>query len=76
MSSRLKKVGRFVVLREHVVTSGRKLRAYSGLEIARTLGGLAVLGKRGVRDRRRLDLWYAPRRPDPDADESLGQSTR
>jgi len=67
MSSRLKRVGRFIVLREQVITSGRKLRAYSGLEIARALGKLAVLGRRGVADRRHLDLWYGPRRLDPAA---------
>ena len=67
MSSRLKRVGRFIVLREQVVTSGRKLRAYSGLEIAHALGELAFLGRRGVADRRRFDLWYGPRRPDPAA---------
>ncbi len=65
MSRRLRRVGRFVVLREEVVTSGRKLRAYSGWEIARAMGGLALRGRRGVQDRRRLDLWYGPRRPDP-----------
>jgi glycosyltransferase involved in cell wall biosynthesis len=67
MSSRLKKVGRFVVLREQVITSGRKLRAYSGLEITCALGRLALLGRRGVVDRQRLDLWYGPRRQDPEA---------
>jgi glycosyltransferase involved in cell wall biosynthesis len=66
LSLQLKRAGRFVVLHEHVITSGRKLRAYSGLEILRALGRLAVLGRRGVRDRRHLDLWYAPRRADPD----------
>jgi glycosyltransferase involved in cell wall biosynthesis len=69
MSVRLKRIGRFVVLHEHVVTSGRKLRAYSGLEIARSMCLLAVLGRRGVRDRRHLDLWYGPRRTDPDGNE-------
>jgi glycosyltransferase involved in cell wall biosynthesis len=68
MSGRLKRIGRFVVLHERVVTSARKLRAYSGLEIARSMCLLAVLGRRGVSDRRHLDLWYGPRRADPDGD--------
>lgn len=65
MSRRLKGVGRFVMLREAVITSGRKLRAYSGWELASALGGLALRGRRGVQGRQRLDLWYGPRRPDP-----------
>jgi glycosyltransferase involved in cell wall biosynthesis len=72
MSGRLKRIGRFVVLHEHVVTSGRKLRAYSGLEIARSMCRLAALGRRGVGDRRNLDIWYGPRRPDPDGNGSDG----
>lgn len=67
LSARLKRLGRFVVLSEHVVTSGRKLRAYSGLEVARTMFRLLLLGRRGVRDRRHLDLWYGQRRSDPEA---------
>jgi hypothetical protein len=41
MSRALRRQGRFVVLREHVTTSGRKLRAYSTREV---LGLLARLG--------------------------------
>jgi hypothetical protein len=65
MAQALKRRGGFVVLREGVVTSGRKLRAYSGWEILRLLGGLALRGTKGVRDRKRLDIWYGERRPDP-----------
>jgi len=64
-SRALRRRGRFVVLREHVVTSGRKLRAYSALEILGLVARLATLGRRGVRDRSRLALWYGPRRADP-----------
>jgi glycosyltransferase involved in cell wall biosynthesis len=59
--------GRFVVLRETVLTSGRKLRTHSGGEIAKAALRVAVAGRAGVRDRSRLDLWYAPRREDPAA---------
>ncbi len=65
MSRALHRQGRFVVLREEVVTSGRKLRAYSGRESLGLLARLALSGERGVRRRKGLELWYAPRRPDP-----------
>jgi hypothetical protein len=57
--------GRFVVLRESVTTSGRKLRAYSGRELLVVLLGLAMRGRRGVSRRAGLDIWYGPRRCDP-----------
>ncbi len=63
MSRALGRQGRFVVLRESVLTSGRKLRAHSGLEILRVLGRLAV---GGARKRQGLDIWYGARRDDPD----------
>jgi glycosyltransferase involved in cell wall biosynthesis len=62
MSRALRRQGRFVILRESVVTSGRKLRAYSAWEIVRVLGRLAV---RGPRKRQGLDIWYGTRREDP-----------
>jgi len=63
MSRALGRVGRFVVLRESVTTSGRKMRAYSKREIfADTLRSRP--GK-GQRTRRGKDLWYGERRPDP-----------
>ena len=55
--------GPFVVLREPVITSGRKVRTYSGREIARTWGGL-LIRPWSVRRRDRLDMWYGPRRRD------------
>ncbi len=67
LSKALRRQGRFVVLRESVVTSGRKLRAYSGLEILRAMAGLVRRGPRSVRSRRGLEMWYGERREDPDA---------
>lgn len=61
----LKKQGRFVILRESVLTSGRKVRTYSGGEILRSALRIAFAGRAGVRDRSRLGIWYAPRRTDP-----------
>jgi glycosyltransferase involved in cell wall biosynthesis len=63
LSRKLNRRGKFVVLREPVVTSGRKARTYSTREIARTWIRLLVK-PRSVRDRSRLDLWYGPRRRD------------
>jgi glycosyltransferase involved in cell wall biosynthesis len=60
--SALKRHGRFVVLAEPVVTSGRNLRAHSFWSIARLLARLALRGPDGFRDRRGLDLWYRPTR--------------
>lgn len=66
MSRSLRRQGRFVVLRESVVTSGRKLRAYSAGEILRVLSRLALMGGRAVRKREGLDIWYGARRDDPE----------
>lgn len=65
MSLALKRHGRFVVLGERVVTSGRKMRAYSGREVLATIGRLATGGVPALRSRTALDLWYRPRRDDP-----------
>jgi len=65
MSVALQRQGQFVVLRERVLTSGRKLRAYSGREILFTLGALLVRGSRSVESRDGLEMWYGPRRSDP-----------
>jgi glycosyltransferase involved in cell wall biosynthesis len=66
ISRALKRHGRFVVLREAVTTSGRKLRAHSGWELLRVFGALALRGPRSVRARRGLAIWYEERRDDPD----------
>ena len=56
----LKRQGRFVVLREPVVTSGRNIRAQSPWTIARVFMRLMLRGPDGFRDREGLDLWYRP----------------
>jgi hypothetical protein len=65
MSGALRGVGRFVVLRESVLTSGRKLRAYSGREVLGMLLRLMVGGRKALRQRTGLDIWYGERRVDP-----------
>ncbi|MFG0257642.1 MAG: glycosyltransferase [Phycisphaerales bacterium JB043] len=67
MSRAIKAQGRFVFLRAHVVTSGRKLRAHTGREIGAVMLRLALKGRRGVRRREGLDIWYGERRIDPEA---------
>lgn len=66
LSRALRRHGRFVVLRETVTTSGRKLRAYSGWEIFRILARMALHGPSSVRKRSGLDIWYGERREDPE----------
>ena len=66
LSRALKRQGRFVVLRESVTTSGRKLRTYSGAEVLRIFGRFAVRGPGSLRRREGLDLWYGERRVDPE----------
>lgn len=61
LSRKLHKRGRFVILREPVLTSGRKARTHTGWEITRTWLGLTI---RPWSMRRRLDWWYGPRRKD------------
>jgi glycosyltransferase involved in cell wall biosynthesis len=66
MSRALHRQGRFVILREYVMTSGRKLRSYSALEVLGTLTRLALSGSKSVRRRQGLDIWYGERRIDPE----------
>ena len=65
MSRALRRRGRFVVLRESVTTSGRKLRAHSAREILGLLARLARVGPRALRRREGLEVWYGERRRDP-----------
>ena len=58
----LKKLGRFKVLPEPVVTSGRKLRMYPAKYFLRKFFGVIVRGPRGVRSRAKLSLWYDGKR--------------
>src|SRR5437660_6596382 len=58
----LRKLGRFKVLREPVLTSGRKLRMYSATEILGTLSIMILGGARMARSRARLNLWYDGKR--------------
>lgn len=62
LSIALKKQGRFVVLREPVATSARKLRMYSSWRIVPLLARMAVQGPAFFRQRKGLEWWYEGRR--------------
>jgi glycosyltransferase involved in cell wall biosynthesis len=65
LSRALKRQGQFVLLRETVLTSSRKLRTYSSREILGAMLRLALRGRLSVRDRQDKEMWYGPRRHDP-----------
>lgn len=67
LSRALSQQGRFVLLRESAVTSGRKLRTYGFWEIIRMLFSFALSGMKSMKSRDKLGLWYDPRREDGDA---------
>lgn len=65
ISLALRREGKFVLLREPVLTSGRKLRTYSFWECLKMIFGfIAGGGQRTMKSRDRLGLWYDPRRED------------
>jgi glycosyltransferase involved in cell wall biosynthesis len=68
MSRALKGYGKFVVLRQAVITSGRKLRTHSVRDILMVIGRLALRGPRAIKQREGMELWYAERREDPQQD--------
>jgi glycosyltransferase involved in cell wall biosynthesis len=61
-SLKLKKLGGFKVLREPVVTSGRKLRMYPAKHFLPKFFGVIFRGPLGVRSRAKLSLWYDGKR--------------
>ena len=58
----LKRLGRFKLLREPAITSGRKLRMYSGWKVFGGLFSVVFGGPRGVMSRKKLDMWYGGER--------------
>lgn len=58
----LRKIGRFKVLHEPIVTSGRKLRMYSAGEILANTFVVIIRGARAARSRDKLGLWYDGKR--------------
>jgi len=66
ISRALKRLGKFIVLRQSVITSGRKLRMYSGKEFLRLFGKFMLSGRKRLKQRDGLEVWYGGRRDDPD----------
>lgn len=62
ISRALGKLGRFVILRESVLTSARKLRTHSVREHLWLMIRFTWRGRRMLRSRDHLDLWYGKRR--------------
>jgi glycosyltransferase involved in cell wall biosynthesis len=58
----LRKLGRFKILSEPVVTSGRKLRLYSAAQILKHSMRVVLKGPRIARSRAGLDIWYDGKR--------------
>jgi glycosyltransferase involved in cell wall biosynthesis len=61
----VKAIGRVAVPKPLVVTSGRKLRAYSGYRILRDALRVLLAGRSSLQRREGLDIWYAQRLPSP-----------
>lgn len=64
-SRALSRQGPFVILRESVTTSARKVRTHDWPEIFRLCGGFLRRGTGVLRSRESLALWYDGRRDDP-----------
>jgi glycosyltransferase involved in cell wall biosynthesis len=75
LSQALKKLGRFKLLREPILTSGRKLRMYSAGHILSRSFGIILRGPRGARSRDKLDLWYDGKRESRLSHELLRESS-
>jgi GT2 family glycosyltransferase len=60
-AQRLKRQGRFVILREFVITSARKLRTRSAFQLLWVGLRLALGGGQSIRRRDGLEYWYGPR---------------
>ena len=62
LSMALKKLGPFTVLREPIVTSARKIRMHAASFIFQQTFLIFFGGKRALRKRQNLDLWYDGKR--------------
>ncbi len=65
MSLALKKRGRFVILKEKVITSGRKARLYGSRPLFLLGLRFLVYGPKAWRKRKGLELWYDGKREAP-----------
>ena len=58
----MKKLGRFKILREPILTSGRKLRMYSAGKLLSQTFSIMIRGKRAACSREKLGVWYDGKR--------------
>jgi glycosyltransferase involved in cell wall biosynthesis len=65
MSHALKQQGKFLILKQTVTTSARKLRTYSLIELFSLSSGIFRRGTKAVKQREGMEFWYAERRKDP-----------
>ncbi len=61
LSSALKRKGRFVILRQPVITSARKVHLYGKFEMMWLMTKMSIQGQQSWRKRDGLDMWYARR---------------
>lgn len=66
-SRKMRRFGKFPILREPVTTSSRKLRTHTVWELAKTLIDLIRRGPKVLKSREGLEMWYGPRREDSEA---------
>ena len=62
LSRALKAQGRFVIVPDAVVTSGRKARLFTGRQMLRQMAVLAGGGRAALKRRERLGFWYGGQR--------------
>ena len=68
----LKKLGRFKLLRDPIITSGRKLRMHSARYVLGQSFAIVVGGKRAINSRDKLDIWYDGKRETKGGDPVSG----
>ena len=56
---------KFLILKQTVTTSARKLRTYSLKEVLSLTTGILRHGTKAVKQREGMEFWYAERRKDP-----------
>ena len=61
-SRALQRAGPVVILREHVITSGRKMRTHALREFLPVWGGIFPRGTAALRSRDKLSVWYGDRK--------------
>jgi glycosyltransferase involved in cell wall biosynthesis len=71
LAREIKKLGRFVIVSTPVLTSGRKVRMYSGWRVWMLIFSIALRPSM-LKDRSRMWLWYDPREPDRSASQRSG----